>query len=101
MSSKITREHFNRTLSRAEAVELLGKSAVDRVERENCEPTSRVSADLDCANEAEFAASISLPGDDEWDGICLTAYYYQDKGVVAETEDLGNLDWEVRHFQLS
>lgn len=101
MSSKITREHFNRSLSRAEAVALLGAEAVDKVERENCEHTNRVSADLDCANEAEFSASVSLPGDEDWDGICLTAYYYQDKDVAAETEDLGGLDWEVRHFRLS
>lgn len=99
--SKITRKHFNRTLSRAEVVEILGEVAVDRVERENCDYTNRVSADLDCSNEVEFSASISLPGDEEWDGICLTAYYYQDADAAAETEDLGSLDWVVRHFTLA
>lgn len=92
---------FNPLQPRAEVVEILGEEAVERVERENCDYTGCVSADLDCNNEVEFSASISLPGDEERDGICLTAYYYQDKDKAQETEDLGDLDWEVRHFTLS
>jgi hypothetical protein len=99
--SKITSEHFNRNLTRAEAVEILGETAVDRLECENCDYTSRVSADLDCNNEVEFSASISLPGDEEWDGLCLTAYYYQDKDAAREAEDLGSLNWVVSHFTLA
>lgn len=102
MSSKILREHFNRTLSRDEVVAILGEGPVSKVEAENCEHTGCVSADLDCNNEVEFSATYAIKQEDpEWGFISLTAYYYQDKDVAAATEDLGDLDWEVRHFTLS
>lgn len=102
MSSKISREHFNRTLSRDEVVAILGEGPVRKVEAENCEYTGSVSADLDCNNEVEFSATYAIKQEDpEWGFISLTAYYYQDKDVAAATEDLGDLDWEVRHFTLS
>jgi hypothetical protein len=101
-ASKILREYFSRPLSREEVVAILGEGPVDKVEAENCELTGRVSADLDCNNEVEFSATYAIKDEDsEWGFISITAYYYQDKDVVAETEDLGNLDWEVRHFTLA
>lgn len=100
-TSKILREHFNRNLSREEVVEILGEEAVNKVESENCDFTNAVSAELDCNNEVEFSATYTIKQEDpEWGFISITAYYYQDKDVVAETEDLGNLDWEVRHFTI-
>ena len=99
--SKFTRGHFNRLLSRDEVVEILGEGPVNKVEADNCEPTGCVSADLDCNNEVEFSATYALKNEDpEWGYISITAYYYQDKDLVAKTEDLGDLDWEVRHFTL-
>ena len=99
--TKILREHFNRTLSREEVVDILGEDSVCKVEAENCDFTNRVSAELDCNNEVEFSATCAIKQEDpEWGFISITAYYYQDKDVVSETEDLGNLDWEVRHFTI-
>ena len=104
--SQITREHFNRNLSRAEVLDLLGPEVVSLVESENCDYTGRVSSDLDCANEVEFSATVfirldlSHMGFGDTDSASLTAYYYQDKDTAAEAEDLGSLDWEVRYFRL-
>lgn len=99
--SKILREHFNRNLSREEVVEILGEEIVDKVESENCDFTNSVSADLDCNNEVEFSATYAIKREDPvWGFISITAYYYQDKDLVSETEDLGNLYWEVRHFTI-
>ena len=101
MSKQITREHFNRDITAEELVLLLGKDVLDRLEAENCDYTNRVSADLDCNNEVEFSATISVAEVPEWGDVSVTAYYYQDKDEAAETDDLGSLDWEIRHIRLS
>lgn len=106
-NTELTREHFNRDLTTMEISDLFGQETLDRLERENCDYTSRVSADLDCSNEVEFSATISVRADlshmgyGDMDTVSITAYYYQDKDVAATTDDLGSLDWEIRHIHIA
>lgn len=106
-NTELTREHFNSNLTSSDIVNLFGQATLDRLERENCDYTSRVSADLDCNNEVEFSATISVRADlshmgyGDMDTVSITAYYYQDKDAAATTDDLGSLDWEIRHIRIA
>jgi hypothetical protein len=89
------------TMTREQAIALVGESEVDRLERENCEPTSRCQTDGDEA--VEFSASI-ITKDTKGEDFTLVAYYYQDQesldGPDGEgVEDLSNLDWEINGFE--
>lgn len=75
-------------LTREQAVALVGDTAVEKVEKKNCEPTSRL-CDL-----VEFEASIMLN-----DGNRLVAYYYQTKETY-NTLDLDCMDWAIEGYEV-
>lgn len=103
----LTRKHFNRDLTTDEFLELFTKELLEKLEREQCDFTNSVSVDLDLNNQFEFSASIKIenffgdqPFGDEFSHIIAIAYYYQDKDEVRATEDLGSLNWEIKHIRL-
>lgn len=88
------------TLTREEAVALVGEEKVFAVEGLNCEFTNRVTDRLPEQGYDEFAASVVVADFDDWGDARLTAHYYQDSDAVAEVEELDALDWIVDHFSL-
>lgn len=85
------------TLTREQAVEMVGEANVDRVERENCDFTNRVQTDGD--SSVEFSASVRCM-DSEGENVTLIAYYYQDDTDVAAAESLDQLSWEIAGFEI-
>lgn len=77
-------------LTREQAVAQVGEEAVAKVDAENCDFTNRV---MD-GGWVEFSASVKV-GDET-----LTAYYYQTQAAVDAAEDLGNLTWEVKGYEV-
>jgi len=84
-------------LTRDQAINICGTSAVNNLDRLNCDFTNRVQTDGDDA--VEFAASIKCT-DDNGDDCTLIAYYYQDPDDIDETDDLGSLDWEINGYEI-
>lgn len=86
------------TISRKEAIEIVGLEMVEKVDKENCDFTNRIQTDGDTS--VEFSSSVQgedLNGDD----CTLVAYYYQDQDDIDEAgDDLGNLDWEVEGYEI-
>lgn len=78
-------------MSREEVVQACGAEAVDWVDSLNCEPTSRATGD----GTAEFTASVPIG-----DGAALVAYYYQNRDVVEQLEDLSGLDWIIEGYEV-
>jgi len=85
-------------LSREEAIAIVGKEAVENVEKENCQFTNRVQTDGDTA--VEFMASVPAV-DREGTPCTLEAYYYQDEEIVNNTEDLSSLEWEIEGYEIA
>ncbi len=92
-------------LTREQAVAIVGETAVDEVESENCEPTNRVGYNGACQGNSltEWSASKRCQDTDGID-VTLIAYYYtsnaQDK-VIAETGDAGFINWEIAGFEVA
>lgn len=84
------------TLTRDQAIEQVGLEAVEKVERENCEPTSRLQTDGDEA--VEFSASVRCK-DKDGDSAILTAYYYLTP-EEAEYEDGSDVDWTIEGYEI-
>jgi hypothetical protein len=82
-------------LTRDQAIATVGLEAVERVEKENCEPTNRVGTNGACQGDSftEWASSVKV-GD-----FRLTAYYYttneQDEHMAACDGDGSSIDWTV------
>lgn len=86
----------NDLIDMVEAVKLVGDAAVEAVERENCEPTSRLRND--CDNTVEYVASIDCE-DNDGTAVTLSAYYYPtDEELDSAGEDLGNVDWVIAGY---
>lgn len=84
-------------LTREEAIELVGGEYVDRVERENCEPTSRLQTDGD--TDTEWSASVEIPAalTDNIGGSRLTLYYYTTEDDAKNAQEYGSwdcVDWD-------
>lgn len=84
------------TLTREQAIALVGEAAVSRVDAMGCEPTNRVQCDGDTRVEFAAAAPCNL------DGVACTvaAYYYQDADDVDDAEDLSALDWKIEGYEV-
>ena len=77
-------------LSRAEAIELCGVDAVNRLDRLNCEPTSRCMPDGQ-KHLVEFTARAKE----------LVAVYYQNAKDIYDTcKELHELDWRIDHYRI-
>lgn len=91
-------------LTREQAVAIVGETAVDAVESEDCEPTNRVGYNGACQGNdlTEWSASTRCQ-DTDGNNVTLVAYYYttnaQDK-VIAETGDAGFINWEIEGFEV-
>lgn len=84
-------------IDRDQAIALVGKAAVDAVERKNCEPTNRVGYNGSCQGDdlTEWSASIACQ-DRDGDDCTLVIYYYtdqDDEDYAKETGDWGGIDW--------
>lgn len=86
-------------LTREQAVALVGEDAVSKVEKINCEPTSRLQCDGD--TDVEFAASVRAVSNETGVDVHVTAYYYQAAEAVTDCDDLSNLDWEIEGFEVA
>ena len=91
-------------LSKEEVVGLVGESAIEAIERENCEPTGRVGYNGKSRNEqlCEWSASISCKDNNDIERT-LTAYYYttnEEDEIINETGDGGSIDWEIEGYEL-
>lgn len=93
-------------LTREQAVAIVGAEAVEKVGRENCEPTGRVGYNGACQGDAfcEWAASVSATNADG-DDVTLVAYYYtsneQDEIMAANDGDGSYIDWEIAGYEVA
>jgi hypothetical protein len=79
---------------RESIVEIFGEKIILKLERTNCEPTSRLMDD--CDEVVEFAACIDAIDCDGNDAV-ITAYYYQDAEDVTKLEN-DDLHWEIDDY---
>lgn len=84
-------------MTREEAVAMVGLDAVERVEKENCDFTSRCQCDGDTA--VEFSATVDAT-DTDGDRVSLVAYYYQQQEDVESCENLDELNWEIEGYEV-
>lgn len=92
------RTWFKGEYSRDEAIKIAGLAAVEKVESENCEPTSRCMP-WGQEDYVEFSASVKWT-DADGDRRHITVYYYQDTDICNETEDMGDLTWEPMGYDI-
>jgi hypothetical protein len=89
-------------LTREQAVEQVGEDAVNEVEGENCEPTSRLMPDH-MRDIIEWNASVTCESLITGEDIVLTAYYYTTKDELLDSDgepldDLSNVNWVIDHY---
>ena len=85
-------------LSRDQAVAIVGEESVAKVERENCEASSRLMPDHD--DRVEFVASIWCQ-DSDGEKCSLRAYYYPTQQELDDTgDDLSNVNWEIEGYEV-
>ena len=83
-------------MDRSEAVLYYGEDVIEELDNTIAEPTSRLTAGTTDDGLTEYAAFI-LCGDD-----VVIAYYYQDNDDIYGSnavDDLGDLDWDVDHYE--
>ena len=91
-------------LTRNQAVQIVGETAVAQAERDNCEPTNRVGYNGACQGDATIewrGSAVALDKDGE---ECTVSVYYhttQDE-VDAAGEDLSNIKWlnAISHYTI-
>lgn len=90
-------------LTREQAVAIVGADAVDRVDREHCEPTNYVGVQGAGAGDdvTEWAASVRAA--DGGRAVTLTAYYYtstaDDEAMYAADGDGSVIDWQIAGYE--
>mgnify|MGYP000977366315 FL=1 len=89
-------------LTREQAIALVGKSLVEKLDGVECDYTNRCQTDGD--TDVEFSASVDFVDEDGFDRV-LIAYYYQDTDhmneiLVANGGDLGGLNWEIHGYDI-
>jgi len=93
-------------LTREQAVAIVGEAAVDKAERENCEPTNRVGYNGACQNDdlCEWSACVSCE-DKDGNDCTLVAYYYttneQDQAMADAYGDGSAIDWEIAGYEVA
>lgn len=85
-------------LSREQAIAAVGVEAVEKVEAENCDFTSRIMPP-GWGDVVEFSACTKCV-DHDGDDCVLVAYYYQDQSAVDEADKLDHLDWEIAGYEI-
>ena len=89
-------------LTREQAIELAGLAIVEKVEHENCEPTSRLQTDGD--ESTEWSASVRFDTEEDTYTKTLVAYYYttpEQDAVMAEHDCDGSyIDWKINGYEI-
>lgn len=92
------------SLTREQAVSIVGEDAVKSVERENCEPTGRVGFNGECQGDAliEWCAVTSAKTEDG-DEVTLSVYYYTDRGDEKKANEAGwdCISWEISGYEVA
>ena len=83
-------------MTREELIQKVGIEYVDALENEACEPTSRLIYD---AFEPEHAGMVEFQSCIETEKGLISAYYYQKAEDMEGVDDLGDLNWEVDHYE--
>jgi hypothetical protein len=76
-------------LTRAQAVELVGKDVVAKVEAVDVDFTGRATEGSSDAGYTEFSASCKT------DDLEITMYVMVDSDAVAACDDLSQIDWDA------
>lgn len=92
-------------MTREQAIKAVGIEWVEKVEKESCDFTNRVTSGTEWDGFDEFSSSVDFNKgeyvDFETGSYCsIVAYYYQKSEDVNKTQDLGSLVWEVDHYEL-
>lgn len=86
------------TMTREEAVALVGEKAVLAAESKNCEPTGRLQTDGD--DSVEFSASVDC-NDAEGCSCVITVYYYPTQEQLDNAgDDLSNVAWVIAGYEV-
>ena len=91
------------TLTREQAVAIVGEAAVNKAEATNCEPTNRVGYNGAIQGDDLIEWSGSALAEDKDGTACtVTAYYYttQEK-IDAAGDDLSNVDWTIAGYEVA
>lgn len=92
-------------LTREQAVAIVSESAVDKVERENCQPTNRMGYNGTCQGDdlCEWSCSVRCK-DTNGDDCTLVAYYYitnEEEQAMADADGDGSaINWEIAGFEI-
>lgn len=81
-------------LTREQAINEVGKNAVEQVEASPCDYSNRVTND----GTVEFIATIKAGKDEDGFNRTISAYYLQDSEVVDSCNDISDLNWTVDHY---
>lgn len=93
------------TLTRDQAIKLVGLETVKRVEAENCEPTGRCGYNGGLQGDAltEWSAGVDCE-DNDLDSYVLLAYYYttndQDRAIADADGDGSVISWEITGYEI-
>lgn len=93
------------TLTREQAIEIVGEDAVNCVESDNCEPTNRVGYNGACQDDAltEWRASKDAT-DMDGEDVVLSVYYYtthEDDQRMADADGDGSaIDWDIAGYEV-
>ena len=93
------------SLTRAQAVAIVGDAAVEKLERENCEPTGRVGYNGACQHDdlCEWSAAVGC-ADKDGNACRLVAYYYttndEDQAMADADSDGSVIDWEIAGYEV-
>ena len=93
------------TLTRAQAVAIVGEAVVEKVESKNCEPTGRVGYNGACRNDnfCEWSATVGCE-DKDGNACSLVAYYYttndEDQAMADADGDGSVIDWEIAGYDV-
>ena len=89
-------------LTRAEAVAIVGESAVSKADAANCEPTNRVGYNGAIQGDDLIEWSGSASAEDKDGTACtVTAYYYTSQDEIDTAgDDLSNVDWTISGYEV-
>lgn len=90
------------TLTKEQAIALVGDDSVAAVERQNCEPTCRVGYNGACQGDSltEWRSAVSAT-DSDGEQVTLLAYYYTTNEQDEHLAEVGDIDWEIEGYEIA
>lgn len=90
-------------LTRAQAVAIVGETAVAQAEAANCEPTNRVGYNGAIQDDSLIEWSASAAAEDNDGTECsVKVYYYTTQAEIdAAGDDLSNVNWEIAGYEVA